>query len=246
MPEARLFGNVYVLAQPNVGIATSSILIGQGLCRQPFEIDFTDPQVHLPCPENNLRAAMKALSDVVAPAVDPADPMAREQLVLVVAFLEYTRAHVYDIHGRERYGLRHQLAMADALVADARALSETAGARLAAVIVEARATLEDPESGTTRLRDASERLGATVRGVIREARGADPETRSRIERTVLETSEPLLTLHRRWSAPLGFDPDPSTLPSLQSLLGGAAARRHVAATPPARSPAARVLPRWWE
>ena len=52
VPEAGVFGNVYVLARPNVGVATSSILVGQGLCRQPFEIDFTDPQVHLPCPES--------------------------------------------------------------------------------------------------------------------------------------------------------------------------------------------------
>ncbi|MCE4268408.1 hypothetical protein H4F68_28505 [Rhodococcus globerulus] len=35
-----------------MGIATSSILIGQGFCTQPYEIDFTDPQVHLPCPES--------------------------------------------------------------------------------------------------------------------------------------------------------------------------------------------------
>lgn len=52
VPEAGIFGNVYVLARPNVGIATSSILVGQGFCTQPYEIDFTDPQVHLPCPDS--------------------------------------------------------------------------------------------------------------------------------------------------------------------------------------------------
>lgn len=52
VPEAGILGNAYVLARPNVGIALSSIVIGQGMCRQPYEIDFTDPQMHLPCPES--------------------------------------------------------------------------------------------------------------------------------------------------------------------------------------------------
>lgn len=50
VPEHGIFGNVYVLARPNLGVATSSILVGQGFCTQPYEVDFTDPQVHLPCP----------------------------------------------------------------------------------------------------------------------------------------------------------------------------------------------------
>jgi hypothetical protein len=50
VPEAGIFGNAYVLARPNLGVCTSSIIVSKGFCRQPFEIDFTDPQVHLPCP----------------------------------------------------------------------------------------------------------------------------------------------------------------------------------------------------
>jgi hypothetical protein len=50
VPEANILGNVYVLARPNLGIATSSIMVQQGFCRQPYEIDFCDPQVHLACP----------------------------------------------------------------------------------------------------------------------------------------------------------------------------------------------------
>jgi hypothetical protein len=52
IPEEGIFGNVYVLARPNLGVATSSILIGQGFCPQPYDVDFSDPQVHLPCPES--------------------------------------------------------------------------------------------------------------------------------------------------------------------------------------------------
>jgi hypothetical protein len=50
VPEEQIFGNAYVLARPNVGIVSSSIIVTRGLCRQPYEIDFSDPQMHLPCP----------------------------------------------------------------------------------------------------------------------------------------------------------------------------------------------------
>jgi hypothetical protein len=52
VPEEGIFGNAYVIARPNMGVATSSIVIGQGMCRQPYEIDFTDPQVHVPAPKD--------------------------------------------------------------------------------------------------------------------------------------------------------------------------------------------------
>ncbi|GAB3710536.1 DUF7064 domain-containing protein [Nocardiopsis oceani] len=52
VPEAGILGNAYVLARPNLGVALSSICLAQGICRQPYEIDFTDCQVHLPCPDN--------------------------------------------------------------------------------------------------------------------------------------------------------------------------------------------------
>lgn len=52
VPEAGIFGNVYVLARPNRGVVASSIAISKGLCTQPYQMDFTDPQMHLTCPES--------------------------------------------------------------------------------------------------------------------------------------------------------------------------------------------------
>ena len=50
VPEEGIFGNAYVLARPNLGVCISSIIVTRGFCRQPYEIDFCDPQMHLPCP----------------------------------------------------------------------------------------------------------------------------------------------------------------------------------------------------
>lgn len=52
VPEAGIFGNAYVLARPNLGVAISSIIVSKGICLQPYEIDFCDPQMHLPCPKS--------------------------------------------------------------------------------------------------------------------------------------------------------------------------------------------------
>lgn len=50
VPEPGIFGNLYVLARPNLGVVLSSVLVSEGLCLQPYEVDFTDSQMHLPCP----------------------------------------------------------------------------------------------------------------------------------------------------------------------------------------------------
>lgn len=52
VPEAGILGNAYVLSRPNVGATISSVVVHSGICTQPYEIDFTDPQVHVPAPES--------------------------------------------------------------------------------------------------------------------------------------------------------------------------------------------------
>ena len=58
VPEAGIFGNAYVLARPNLGVVASSIIVSQGICTQPYQIDFTDPQMHLRCPPSFSKYAL--------------------------------------------------------------------------------------------------------------------------------------------------------------------------------------------
>lgn len=50
VPEAALHGTLYVMARPNLGVAMSSVVIARGVRRRAYEVDFCDPQIHLPCP----------------------------------------------------------------------------------------------------------------------------------------------------------------------------------------------------
>jgi len=52
IPEAGILGNLYIAARPNLGVALSSVGIVQGFRFNPFEVDFSDAQMHLPCPDN--------------------------------------------------------------------------------------------------------------------------------------------------------------------------------------------------
>ncbi len=52
VPEAGILGNLYIAARPKLGVALSSVGIVQGFRFQPFEVDFSDAQMHLPCPDN--------------------------------------------------------------------------------------------------------------------------------------------------------------------------------------------------
>ena len=55
--------------------------------------------------DNDFRAAAKSLLDVVAPAIDPANPLARQQLKLVVDWLDFYRSRLPYNQDRERLEL---------------------------------------------------------------------------------------------------------------------------------------------
>lgn len=72
VPDEHLYGNIYVLARPNVGATISSINVVQGLNPDPYTADFTDPQMHVPCPSSMVKFSLQSgLSvDVYSPPTD--------------------------------------------------------------------------------------------------------------------------------------------------------------------------------
>jgi hypothetical protein len=49
--EAGILGNLYVATRPNIGVALSAVAVAQGFCPQAYQMDFSDAQMHLPCPK---------------------------------------------------------------------------------------------------------------------------------------------------------------------------------------------------
>lgn len=72
VPQEQILVNAYVVARPNIGVALSSVVVSKGICTQPYQIDYMDPQMHQPCPESMAKYTMQSgLSvEVTKPPVD--------------------------------------------------------------------------------------------------------------------------------------------------------------------------------
>lgn len=169
--------------------------------------------------DNGLRAAIKALNDVVAPALDADNPVAQEQLRLVVQFLEFHRERLPHHVDRDRFELLRHVSLAQRL-------AEHTEPWLPSETDELRAALAEAEEvgglGWVRPQDARRATGSletAISTVVRAAAGLDEDPRRQIERTVVEAAAGLLDGQRAWFAPQGFEPDPAAVPALADAFG---------------------------
>lgn len=170
--------------------------------------------------DNALRACIKALTETIAPALDPKDPLAGEQLRLVLGFLSFFRQRMPLMHAREAFELQHALGLAQRLCDDARHLSPELAAALEQAIKQGLAVQQHPEPGLDALRNAAARLAAATSTLVRLCASAtDAERATRVQRTVLDASRAWLDLRRAWFAPQGFEIHPDQVPVLDQVLG---------------------------
>jgi hypothetical protein len=168
--------------------------------------------------DNALGAAIKALNEVVAPAVDPSHAGAQQQLRLVVEFLEFHRDRLPHHLDRARFELRQHLSLAERLadLAESALPEETESLRASidpARLVEHRDWVRPAEA-----RAVTAALETAITGLVRAAADLDTERRRPIERAVVDAGAGLLTGERAWFASQGFDPDPGALPPLEEAL----------------------------
>jgi len=163
--------------------------------------------------EAALQAAIKALEQAVLPAVDPADPLAGEQLRLVVGYLRLLHSRLPQIQDRSHFELAHHQALAEALGDEARIEGGEVAERFARAIAQAAEARRASEIGA-----ATAALAGAVSGLVRAVASAAPERRQRIERKVAERSRPWIDARRAWFAPLGFELRPTELPALADAL----------------------------
>ncbi|MCB1475684.1 MAG: hypothetical protein H6883_07630 [Rhodobiaceae bacterium] len=174
--------------------------------------------------ENDLRAALKALTDVIAPSIDPSDPLAGEQLRLVVEYLQFLSARVDFISDRNRFELGHNLQLARELAADAAAVDGALARQLTVAIDSAQALLEAVSPGTGEVRRGAAVLAALIRELVRKAQACDAALRDSVERTVLDASGSRIEFERAWFLPLGLDPAPGEVVSIEDAIARAGLR----------------------
>jgi len=164
----------------------------------------------IPDLELQLSVTIKALRDVVLPAIDPADGVAIEQAHLALATLGMVRAHLPLRQNLAQTELSNALARADSL--DTGATAETA---LATARSKAKAVAGNPASCQDEMEAARLSLLEEMERLIADV----PAHRfAALGRSCLAAMQPQLDLQRRWVADAGFDPDATGLPAIEKML----------------------------
>ncbi len=167
-----------------------------------------------------LKSVVKALIDTVAPAIDPSDHLAKEQLRLAASYVDFVRQRLLLVHSRERYDLRHYLALAKQFLDLALPESSGAVATLRSAAAAAGPLADDPSTPTAQVRASAMDLAHAVAGIVQAAHSewASAELARRIDRAVLDATEDKLEMELLWYQPIGFDPSPRTDRTLEDFL----------------------------
>lgn len=168
---------------------------------------------------NTLTAAIKSLTDGVQPAVDRTDPLATQQLALVIDYLKFLRERIPYLNTRARIELRAAQELAWALRPHVFDVDAEAGPRLDDALNWGEARVTDVVPLTV-VEEATARILAVVREIARSAAEAAPAVRCDIARAVLEDSERMSDFYRSWYLPTGFDPYPDQVRDLEDIVAG--------------------------
>lgn len=173
-------------------------------------------------PGFQIPALIKSLTDVVLPAVDPANKLAQEQGQLVVAMLHLIAQRQPLQYRYDRYELSQFLGLADSLAVDGASLPELgeALAALAASAESGRDVLEragvepgELEAANRALRDG---IGAAISAAATAADG--PVTKA-INTAVMAHAQEMLLRERAWLAMQGWEGPNAGLPAVETLIG---------------------------
>lgn len=150
--------------------------------------------------DRQLQVVLRALTDVVTPAVAGADKHVAEQLQLSIATLAFVAKRLPELRRFHRWELSAFLALARELGPerdDALARFVQAGA---ALLARPDADIADYEAETRLGRDAI---------TAHAERTGDPQ----VERLILARSEAIIDQQRQWCVPFGFELHPGSLPA---------------------------------
>lgn len=167
---------------------------------------------------NAIRAAAKAMEEVVLQAVDPAHPLAREQAGLVARTLRLLEQRLDHAYPRSRFELTHACELGEALAVAPYDISPAITAALLASTRAGRELLASHAARPSALQAAATGIGQEVAALVRTIHEARPDLAEPLERLVLEHSGTWLDMQRAWFLPQGWEPDPARVPPLETLL----------------------------
>jgi hypothetical protein len=165
---------------------------------------------------NALRGIIKTLSDVVAPAIPADDPLALQELKMVVRYLNFARERIDHLYARARY----ELTFYSGLIAEVTGPLDRAYASHARALRDlsdrAKGLLAQPGAGIEELRDLNLEITSRISAILHDV--SDPAILAQLERTVVLESAEVTAFERSWYAPLKLERFPDQVRPLGSFI----------------------------
>ena len=172
-------------------------------------------------PAIQIQTIIKAMTDVVMPAVDPNNKLAQEQTQLVVGMLHLLAQRMPLMHRYDCDELSRFLALADTLQDQAKGLPGAAEALHALantsevgqdVLNRARAEPAELEAANFNIR---KKVGALISTIYA---GNDAANLKHISSTITAHAKEQLLRERSWLIMQGFEADPKSVPAIETLI----------------------------
>lgn len=172
-------------------------------------------------PDLQIKSILKAMNDVVLPAVDPNNKLAQEQVRLCMGLLGLMAKQLPLQFRFDCDELARLTAYSAELqrIAAGGAQTREAVAALASSTVKASALLERAKVAPSEIQQAVRMLregtGALISSVFRDG---DAAAQDRVQKATLAMSKEQLLRERAWVITQGWEPDPKAVPPIEELL----------------------------
>lgn len=164
--------------------------------------------------ESELQVVLRALGEVVLPALEGAEKHVAEQLHLSMAALEFMRQRLPLAAQFYRRDLTDYIALADAAADLLQPHDPGRASQLRALADDGRASLDDPLSAQADWVRVTRQLRSEVTLAIETSVKAPYE--QALDRLVLDHAATVHLRARAWNLPFGFELRPQDLPALDS------------------------------
>jgi hypothetical protein len=165
-----------------------------------------------------LQVAIRALREVVAPALNPSEKQSIEQLHLSLATLEFMRTRLPYARRYYRMELENHLDLASKVAMIISTSLAEKNQQLELTIRLGKTELDRPEAENEDYLIVARQIREMLSAII--AAATDQPFAQQLNALIVRSSQQLLLQERVWCLPFGFELRPEELPSIDELLAG--------------------------
>lgn len=171
-------------------------------------------------PEIQLKVVLKALTDVILPAIDPANKLANEQTRLAIGTLQMVAKRLPIAYRYDRDELERYVALSKEVMAEIGPLLESADlAALQGLTSQAADVLDRARAEPVELEETALKLRNCVSTLMEApAIAANKTAKARMGRLILNASKTELERERALVVDMGFDTDAASLTPIEQQL----------------------------